>query len=771
MLMPTHQTLNVTLLEVNSRYMNEDNRHSFSIFYVIKGEYDCQKSNQTFVLKTGEFVINNSSEVITFKQETRQNLLLQIKFYFSEVEKMIKQDWRPFFSDDRLIYISEEEKQILTENVFRLVLDYSSFTSKDQPFSSLNRLSAFLEQLNKIVLIEQQTEQEHFLLVSDHPKVMSVIRYVEESYARRISLQEIAKKEFLSEAYLSRLFKEETGVNFTDYVDSIRLKHAVAELRNSNLSILAIALNNGFSNGRRFSDLFKEKYEMTPTEYRKKEMAKHYVALEKSIAEVDYVILPEEEMLQVIAQFMLNENIKKDTDELPTHYHLEIKENNTSPLKKPDKIINIGLAENGLSEDVRYQIRLLQEKISFEYIRFLGLCEEVEQQHYVIMDKHVNNHRLFSFINEMNLKPIIVLEVTPGMSFSDWKKELSYLRRVIQGYVHFEASFKSGWHLEIKLPPGEEMLKYTSHYDYAYRFLNSNFTTGFIGLTVSHKEQSVFKAFYNWMNQEEKKPTFISFNHRDYALKSKRHESEHLEFIEKLDELIDWLNNNDPIEKPELIVTEWNIIASDSHVLSGTFFRSGIVMKSLVQLSSRVRAVGFWLNLESEVAIDEKNHDSNLSIFLHGPLRRPLFFVLTLFERVGDEIIMESDNYILTKRFNSYYLLFYNFYYLDPADTAYENLWKTSQREAIFNFKNLKRGHYLVKRFLLDSNHGGIYNQWLKAGGSIEMDTDIQEFLLQSVVPDFQVKQLEISDGRLEERSFLEINACYLLILNRITEN
>lgn len=73
-------------------------------------------------------------------------------------------------------------------------------------------------------------------------------------------------------------------------------------------------------------------------------------------------------------------------------------------------------------------------------------------------------------------------------------------------------------------------------------------------------------------------------------------------------------------------------------------------------------------------------------------------------------------------------------------------------KRGYFSFSDLKKGKYLVKRFLLDSNHGGIYNQWLKAGGIIEMDTDIQEYLFQSVVPDFQVKEIEIEDGRLEEK-------------------
>ncbi|QIL49433.1 hypothetical protein [Vagococcus hydrophili] len=51
------------------------------------------------------------------------------------------------------------------------------------------------------------------------------------------------------------------------------------------------------------------------------------------------------------------------------------------------------------------------------------------------------------------------------------------------------------------------------------------------------------------------------------------------------------------------------------------------------------------------------------------------------------------------------------------------------------------------------------------------MDTDIQEFLLQSVVPDFQMRKIEVNDGVIEERTSLEINACYLVIINRITED
>jgi AraC-like DNA-binding protein/beta-xylosidase len=767
--MANHHALSVKLIEINSLYINENDRNAFSIFFAIKGNFLCKKINEEFVLKEHDFIINNSSESMIFYKQSHQNSLLKLKFYFSEVEKIIGEDWRPYFSDDRLIYINEDEKTILTENIFRLVLDYSEYGIKDQPFATMNRLFSFLEQLNKIVLIEKQSDQMTHFLVSEHPKVMSVIRYVEEFYNRRISLNEIAKREFLSEAYLSRLFKEKTGINFSEYVDSIRLQHAVDELRTSKLPILTIALNNGFSTAKRFSTLFKEKYEMTPNQYRKQAVREENKVIAREEKREDYEVIPEDEMLQIIAQYMLNENIKNESDELPTQYNLSVGSEPSKTLIKPEKIINIGYAEKGISEDVREQIRLLQEKISFEYIRFFGLCEEVANQHHIIMDKFVNNHRLFTFIHEMRLKPIIVLEVKSSTTPETWEKELRNLRKIIQGYVHFEASFKFGWYLEIRLPEDSETSENMMYYHFASKFLKNNFTTGFIGLTVSYKEQDSFKEIYEWSVKHGHQPDFISFNYRDYAVKSKRHETEYMAFIEELDELKIWLEKIESRRVPDIMVTEWNIIASDKQVLTGSFFRSGIVMKSLVQLSTRVRSVGFWLNLESENNVSENKKGSNLSIFLHGSLRRPLFFVLTLFERVGDQIILETDNFLLTKKFNSYYLLFYNYYYLNPADTAYQNLWKTSQREAIFSFSDLKKGKYLVKRFLLDSNHGGIYNQWLKAGGIIEIDTDIQEYLFQSVVPDFQVKEIEIEDGRLEEKTYLEINACYLLIINRIT--
>ena len=65
------------------------------------------------------------------------------------------------------------------------------------------------------------------------------------------------------------IFEVYTGINYKNYLDSIRLVHAYKDLANSDMTIGDIAVNNGFANSRSFSKLFKEKYGILPSEFRR----------------------------------------------------------------------------------------------------------------------------------------------------------------------------------------------------------------------------------------------------------------------------------------------------------------------------------------------------------------------------------------------------------------------------------------------------------------------------------------------------------------------
>ncbi len=86
---------------------------------------------------------------------------------------------------------------------------------------------------------------------------------------RPITLEEIAKKFYLSTGYLSRYFKQKMGMGFSRFLMNIRLKHSMKDLLYTSESISQIAMNNGFPNTKSYSTLFKEVYGMPPHAYRK----------------------------------------------------------------------------------------------------------------------------------------------------------------------------------------------------------------------------------------------------------------------------------------------------------------------------------------------------------------------------------------------------------------------------------------------------------------------------------------------------------------------
>lgn len=88
--------------------------------------------------------------------------------------------------------------------------------------------------------------------------VREAIRYIHENYHRDISLQEVARYIYRSPEYFSRLFKAETGENFSSYLTSCRLNKAREMLLNTDLKIYEIANAVGYTTPSYFSKVYKE---------------------------------------------------------------------------------------------------------------------------------------------------------------------------------------------------------------------------------------------------------------------------------------------------------------------------------------------------------------------------------------------------------------------------------------------------------------------------------------------------------------------------------
>lgn len=98
--------------------------------------------------------------------------------------------------------------------------------------------------------------------------IFKAIAYINKNYMNRISLEEVSEHIALSPAYFSSIFKKEMDINFSDYLNKIRIENSKKLLLDSSIKLVDIAYLVGFSSQSYFTKVFKELEGITPGQYR-----------------------------------------------------------------------------------------------------------------------------------------------------------------------------------------------------------------------------------------------------------------------------------------------------------------------------------------------------------------------------------------------------------------------------------------------------------------------------------------------------------------------
>lgn len=100
-------------------------------------------------------------------------------------------------------------------------------------------------------------------------QISKVFTYVAENYASDITVSQMAKLCCMSYSYFSKVFKDVTGQNFSEYVNYVRVREAERLLATTEMNITEIAYRAGFSSSSYFVCKFRELKKMTPKQFRK----------------------------------------------------------------------------------------------------------------------------------------------------------------------------------------------------------------------------------------------------------------------------------------------------------------------------------------------------------------------------------------------------------------------------------------------------------------------------------------------------------------------
>ncbi|HEY5585079.1 MAG TPA: AraC family transcriptional regulator [Ruminiclostridium sp.] len=131
--------------------------------------------------------------------------------------------------------------------------------------------SCLIEMLTKIFRFLEE-EQNHSSKQENYKsKIMDkAFDFLKENYhSSSLNINEVAVRTFLSRSYFSKLFKEVTGQNFSEYLQNLRISEACTLLKTTNKKITEILSDVGFNDVKHFNQLFKKLTSKTPSEYRK----------------------------------------------------------------------------------------------------------------------------------------------------------------------------------------------------------------------------------------------------------------------------------------------------------------------------------------------------------------------------------------------------------------------------------------------------------------------------------------------------------------------
>lgn len=139
----------------------------------------------------------------------------------------------------------------------------SKFARKIEALTSAAEHSLEREMLHKYCLLVR-----NYSVKGYSPIIQKVINQIDLNLTSDLGLKALSEMFNISAGYLSTLFKKETGVTLTDYVNKKRVEHAILLLNTTQLQIQTIASYCGVLDINYFTRIFKKFTEVTPKKYR-----------------------------------------------------------------------------------------------------------------------------------------------------------------------------------------------------------------------------------------------------------------------------------------------------------------------------------------------------------------------------------------------------------------------------------------------------------------------------------------------------------------------
>lgn len=657
------------------------------IIFMLKGTgkiYFTDVKTEYTVRETDMFVIN-CFEMQNFELEKNAlalSLTVSVEFLMSVNPELLKYqvNCRSFLHDE-----NKQEPFDALRREFAIAFEeqYKRADLSGKHFKS--KTVAVLEDLSRYFLDRKKPVENRRGIES----LRAAINYIQLHYKENVTLDDLAAETFLSKTYISRCFTKYFGISFTDYVMLLRLSDA-AKRMHGKCTLAEIAYESGFPNVNSMIHAFKQQRGITPGEYRKRILQNENGVQFNADKNGEEAREDFSSLMKYAKRIVQSESAAENM----TSIVVDMKGRKKRISLHWKRIMNVGYARNLADGVIQEEIRYLQEKIGFEYIRIKGILDDdmcllrTDMNGNTIMN-YAYVEEVIDFILSVGAKPMMELGFMPDIlakesafhsmraesysipkSYEQW---YGLIKSLIGHFAeHYGNETVRKWLFSPWIPPDFMEFglclpeEYEETYMASYSAIKSVNPDFLIAGPGSTEPQNYLKWYLEMCRRRNCIPDIITFRSFAAARAEEKDQlnlignnesisiavSEDENLIRNLAEEIREVLRKEGLPNIPIVLEEWSNNVWQRDLCNDTCYKSAYLFKNVLENNSGLNAMGYFtLNDRiDEVPPAKDSFCGGFGLFTKNDIPKSACRALELLGQMGDRLLEKGDGYFITRR-------------------------------------------------------------------------------------------------------------------------
>lgn len=759
------------------------------VLYVIRGELTVMQDNSTSRLQKDDVAVINCNNVHSL-QGSENLSLLQIHISYDLLSDLSAESGMVFACNSSLdaYHPYGELRRIMRQ----LLFSYAGARKKTEAlrYSYVYELLDMLTEQFQVQLDNQNASRPQ----RDEARLQAIINYVNQNFREEINLGKLAEQMYLSTSSLSRLFKKGMGCYFGDFVNHVRLNHAVKELEETDKTVTRIAADCGFANLAAFNKQFQSAYQMSPSAYRQQAWEKQESEDEQNLA-----------ALEEGAQLLHREEGRERPDTREQSVAVTIQAGRGTEWRSPcNQVLNGGAAADLSIYNVQEHLVSLYENLRFQYVRIWSIFSRKMvilqdpsgcQYNFDMLDNvfdFMAAHHMVPYL-DLGQRPFCAVKAEGQMVYyedeelvfenaDDWLRMfMAFVEHAIRRYGRQAVG---EWIFDFTLDIRYEVVSFCDNeeemwelYRRVYAFLRQNLHQvkigGLGGVPVSNMEVTI--RWLQYCKTHNCVPDHLSvlifpylhqMENGDYAPRRTAREEEEVHQIRRCREMLD----QNGLQQCRLFVVEWNNSLSTRSWLNDSCFRAAYALEVVNRTWGLADVMGLWMATDwccSYYDTVQVASGGNGLLSKNG-IRKPIYHALDFLNRMNTRFLKRGEHYIATTSGADLYILCYNFkkyayqFYKEEenefdihrlSDLFIDNL----DLQMHFTLTGLdEKAQYAIKRRTVNRDHGSLLGEWSRFEFDSSLDARDVQYLRNKCNPELSMRKQRTEKGVLEFDAVLE---------------